>query len=192
MSPPVSPPTEPEKAAQFVSVQHQFERDERRPASSSVGSETAHSEDRRNSVNTLDANQKNRRGWPYAAIFPLPPSQQWRFQQSQCVSSASNHERKESESAAPTPTPAAELRPWDDEGARRRRTYQGDDDDWYTEGEENYRQLTSVANVDFEDAMLSQKPKPWTSAMWKLYFFLLVACLNSCVSNILNMIIEML
>lgn len=44
------------------------------------------------------------------------------------------------------------------------------------------KQITTVAHVDFADAMHEQKPKPWTRTMFKLYFFLFVACLNSCVS----------
>jgi hypothetical protein len=43
--------------------------------------------------------------------------------------------------------------------------------------------ITSVAHVAFTDALLAQKPKPFTKTMFKLYFFLFVAFLNSCING---------
>lgn len=43
--------------------------------------------------------------------------------------------------------------------------------------------ITTVAHVGFTDALIAQKPSPWTKTMFKLYFFLLVAFLNSCING---------
>ncbi|KAF3913932.1 hypothetical protein ABW21_db0206221 [Orbilia brochopaga] len=44
-------------------------------------------------------------------------------------------------------------------------------------------QVTTVANIGLADALLATKPSPWTKTMMKLYFFLLVAFLNSCING---------
>jgi len=41
----------------------------------------------------------------------------------------------------------------------------------------------AVANVGFADALEQTKPSPWTKRMWKLYFFLFIAFLNSCING---------
>ena len=43
--------------------------------------------------------------------------------------------------------------------------------------------ITTVAHVGFSDALIAQKPSPWTKTMFKLYFFLFVAFLNSCING---------
>lgn len=43
--------------------------------------------------------------------------------------------------------------------------------------------ITTVSHVAFSDALLAQKPKPFTKIMFKLYFFLFVAFLNSCING---------
>lgn len=43
--------------------------------------------------------------------------------------------------------------------------------------------ITTVAHVGFSDALIAQKPRPFTKTMFKLYFFLLVAFLNSCING---------
>ncbi|CAZ80212.1 unnamed protein product [Tuber melanosporum] len=40
-----------------------------------------------------------------------------------------------------------------------------------------------VANVSLADALAQAKPNPWTTRMFKLYFFLLIAFLNSCING---------
>jgi hypothetical protein len=50
--------------------------------------------------------------------------------------------------------------------------------------EENFQiEARAVANVGFADALEQTKPSPWTKRMWKLYFFLFVAFLNSCING---------
>jgi hypothetical protein len=49
--------------------------------------------------------------------------------------------------------------------------------------EEQAQQLMGVAHVGFTDALIAQKPSPWTKTMFKLYFFLFVAFLNSCING---------
>src|SRR5690606_41253228 len=43
--------------------------------------------------------------------------------------------------------------------------------------------ITTVQHVGFTDALIAQKPSPWTKTMFKLYFFLLVAFVNSCING---------
>ena len=43
--------------------------------------------------------------------------------------------------------------------------------------------ITTVAHVGFSDALIAQKPSPWTKTMFKLYFFLFIAFLNSCING---------
>ena len=43
--------------------------------------------------------------------------------------------------------------------------------------------ITTVQHVGFMDALVAQNPSPWTKTMFKLYFFLLVAFLNSCING---------
>lgn len=43
--------------------------------------------------------------------------------------------------------------------------------------------IRSVAHVDFTKALLAQKPSPWTKSMFKLYGYLFVAFLNSCING---------
>lgn len=43
--------------------------------------------------------------------------------------------------------------------------------------------ITTVSHVAFSDALLTQKPKPFTKTMFKLYFFLFVAFLNACIGG---------
>lgn len=48
---------------------------------------------------------------------------------------------------------------------------------------EQQQHITTVAHVGFSDALIAQKPSPWTKTMFKLYFFLFVAFLNSCING---------
>lgn len=48
---------------------------------------------------------------------------------------------------------------------------------------EHQQHITTVAHVGFSDALLAQKPRPFTKAMFKLYFFILIACFNSCING---------
>lgn len=41
----------------------------------------------------------------------------------------------------------------------------------------------AVSHVGFADALQQSKPSPWTKRMWKLYFFLFIAFLNSCING---------
>jgi len=41
----------------------------------------------------------------------------------------------------------------------------------------------AVENVSLADALAQAKPNPWTRRMFKLYFFLLIAFLNSCING---------
>lgn len=50
-------------------------------------------------------------------------------------------------------------------------------------GEQMEQHITTVQHVGFTDALIAQKPSPWTKTMFKLYFFLLVAFLNSCING---------
>ncbi|KAG0134781.1 transporter-domain-containing protein [Tuber indicum] len=43
--------------------------------------------------------------------------------------------------------------------------------------------IRTVAHVDFTKALLAQKPSPWTKSMLKLYCYLFVAFLNSCING---------
>jgi len=43
--------------------------------------------------------------------------------------------------------------------------------------------ITTVAHVGFSDALQAQKPQPFTKTMFKLYFFLFIAFLNSCING---------
>jgi len=43
--------------------------------------------------------------------------------------------------------------------------------------------ITTVAHVGFSDALIAQKPSPWTKTMFKLYCFLFIAFLNSCING---------
>ena len=43
--------------------------------------------------------------------------------------------------------------------------------------------ITTVSHVGFSDALIAQKPSPWTKTMFKLYFFLFIAFLNSCING---------
>lgn len=46
-----------------------------------------------------------------------------------------------------------------------------------------HQHITTVAHVGFSDALLAQKPQPFTRTMFKLYFFLFIAFLNSCING---------
>jgi hypothetical protein len=48
---------------------------------------------------------------------------------------------------------------------------------------EHQQHITTVAHVGFSDALLAQKPHPFTKAMFKLYCFLFIAFLNSCING---------
>lgn len=41
----------------------------------------------------------------------------------------------------------------------------------------------NVAHIAFAEALVAQQPKKWTKAMFKLYFFLLAAFLNSLINS---------
>lgn len=43
--------------------------------------------------------------------------------------------------------------------------------------------IRTVSNVEFAKALLAQKPSPWTKPMFKLYYFLFVAFLASCING---------
>lgn len=43
--------------------------------------------------------------------------------------------------------------------------------------------IATVQHVGFTDALISQSPRPWTKTMFKLYLFLTVAFLNSCING---------
>lgn len=43
--------------------------------------------------------------------------------------------------------------------------------------------IRSVAHVGFTKALLAQKPSPWTMPMFKLYCYLFIAFLNSCING---------
>ncbi|RPB03387.1 hypothetical protein L873DRAFT_1761251 [Choiromyces venosus 120613-1] len=43
--------------------------------------------------------------------------------------------------------------------------------------------IRTVAHVGFTKALLAQKPSPWTKSMFKLYCYLFVAFLNSCING---------
>lgn len=45
------------------------------------------------------------------------------------------------------------------------------------------RYIRTVSNVEFAKALLAQKPSPWTKPMFKLYYFLFVAFLASCING---------
>lgn len=45
------------------------------------------------------------------------------------------------------------------------------------------QRITTVSHVGFSDALIAQKPRPFTKTMFKLYFFLLVAFMNSCING---------
>lgn len=44
-------------------------------------------------------------------------------------------------------------------------------------------QLQCVANISFTEALLKEKPQKWTKTMFKLYFFLGVAFINSVING---------
>jgi len=46
-----------------------------------------------------------------------------------------------------------------------------------------HQHITTVAHVGLSDALLAQKPRPFTRTMFKLYFFLFIAFLNSCING---------
>lgn len=43
--------------------------------------------------------------------------------------------------------------------------------------------IRTVSNVEFAKALLAQKPSPWTKPMFKLYYFLFVAFMTSCING---------
>jgi hypothetical protein len=67
------------------------------------------------------------------------------------------------------------------ESAHHRNTYDslGSTTTHHTE----QQHITTVAHVGFSDALIAQKPRPFTKTMFKLYFFLLVAFMNSCING---------
>lgn len=43
--------------------------------------------------------------------------------------------------------------------------------------------IRTVSNVEFAKALLAQRPSPWTKPMFKLYYFLFVAFMSSCING---------
>lgn len=48
---------------------------------------------------------------------------------------------------------------------------------------EDGRETMEVRNVGLADALAQAKPSPWTKRMFKLYGFLFIAFLNSCING---------
>lgn len=71
------------------------------------------------------------------------------------------------------------------ENAYHRNNHDSFSSDATTQVEQQQQQqhITTVAHVGFSDALIAQKPSPWTKTMFKLYFFLFVAFLNSCING---------
>ncbi|KAL7270835.1 hypothetical protein RUND412_006444 [Rhizina undulata] len=49
--------------------------------------------------------------------------------------------------------------------------------------DEDFNATRSVGNVGLADALEQAKPSPWTRRLFKLYFFLFIAFLNSCING---------
>jgi hypothetical protein len=79
--------------------------------------------------------------------------------------------------------PSTHIHPNDGESAHRRNTYQSWDSGSTMAAQAEQQRIASVAHVGLSDALIVQKPYPWTKTMFKLYFFLFIAYLNSCING---------